>query len=79
MGVLNGHQFLLNSRLNTSRNTATNIPPIPYLLSWEFLMATSFCSPSKKAMSRAAMELDVTKLFNVPQMLTTTSLDGSFC
>lgn len=49
-----------------------------HLLSCSVLMATSFCRPSKKAMSLAAMELLVTKLLRIPQMLITTSLEGSF-
>lgn len=50
-----------------------------HLLSCESLMPTSFCRPSKKEMSLAAIELPVTKLLRIPQMLTTTSLEGSFC
>lgn len=49
-----------------------------YLLSWDVLMATSLGSPPKKVMSRAASELPATRLLSVPQMFTTTSLDGSF-
>lgn len=49
-----------------------------YLLSWDVLMPTSFGSPLKNEMSRAARELEVTRLLRAPHMLTTTSLDGVF-
>lgn len=49
-----------------------------YLLSWDDLMPTSFGRPLKYEMSRAAKELQVTRLLRAPQMLTTTSLDGVF-
>lgn len=51
---------------------------LTHLLSCEDLMPTSLGRPSKKAMSLAAMELLVTRLLRTPQMLTTTSLEGSF-
>lgn len=41
-------------------------------------MPTSFGSPLKYEISRAAKELQVTRLLRAPQMLTTTSLDGVF-
>lgn len=47
-----------------------------YLLSWDVLMLTSFGSPLKYEMSRAAMELETTRLLRAPHMLTTTSQDG---
>lgn len=51
---------------------------LTHLLSCEVLMPTSLGRPSKKAMSLAAKELLVTRLLRIPQMLTTTSLEGSF-
>lgn len=41
-------------------------------------MPTSFGSPLKYEMSRAARELEVTRLLRAPHMLTTTSPDGVF-
>lgn len=41
-------------------------------------MPISFGRPLKYEMSRAAKELQVTRLLRAPQMLTTTSLDGVF-
>lgn len=49
-----------------------------HLLSCEVLMPISLDRPSKKVMSLAATELLVTKLLRMPQMFTTTSLEGSF-
>lgn len=48
-----------------------------YLLSWELLMPESLASPSKKAMSRAATSLQLTRLLSAPQMFITTSGEGS--
>lgn len=41
-------------------------------------MPTSLGKPLKYEMSRAAKELQVTRLLRAPQMLTNTSLDGVF-
>lgn len=49
-----------------------------YLLSCNVLMPRSFGMPLKYEMSRAAREVQVTRLLRAAQMLTTTSLDGVF-
>lgn len=49
-----------------------------HLLSWDVLMPTSFGMPLKYEMSRAARELEETRLLRAPHMLTTTSQDGVF-
>lgn len=51
---------------------------VSYLLSWEFLMPVSLGSPSKKAMSRAATSLELTRLLSAPQTFITTSGEGVF-
>lgn len=86
-GMSTGHgrdRFACNLAALQSTPPMSTVPEsmadngVAHLLSWDVLMPTSLGMPLKYEMSRAARELEETRLLRAPHMLTTTSQDGVF-